>query len=205
MTRIMIDQSLTAEEKLLQLIRKKGASSTEKKDKSGLKTKPVKRAIDPSGALLVVWLSRLGWAACLAAAIYLGQIYFSRKPLTESTVLITSQPAQQDLTQNNTAELPSLKPSGYYESVLAQRDIFLAPWEIKSQEIITQPVADVRNSFKLVGIVMDKEPSAIIEDLQTGETLFLSEGGMMREAVVKQITAEKVVIEYQGNSFDMVP
>ena len=57
--------------------------------------------------------------------------------------------------------------------------------------------------LKLVGILLDGEPKAVIEDLKKNETLFLSPGQSLGNAVLQEIQEGKVVFVYQGQRVEL--
>lgn len=63
---------------------------------------------------------------------------------------------------------------------------------------VTEAVAAInleekKNSLKLLGLVLDENPQAIIQDLRSQKTVFLHKGEMLEQSVVKEIQNSKVV------------
>ena len=108
--------------------------------------------------------------------------------------------------------LPEAKPFDNYADVIRSRDIFsiaqpggksLAenPNNIPQASFAT--TQDWIKNLKLVGILMDREPQAVIEDLQKNETVFLSHGQQLDEAVLEEIQEGKVIFLYQGHRIEL--
>ena len=57
--------------------------------------------------------------------------------------------------------------------------------------------------LKLVGVVLDQEPQAIVENRRTRQTLFLRRGDRVEGAVVKEILEGKVILTYAGQSVEL--
>ncbi len=103
------------------------------------------------------------------------------------------------------------KPFDYYAQQLSKKNIFVlpAPLVVKERpnEVITHPKPDpmlFMKNLNLVGIVVDEKPLAVIEDLETKETLFLYSGDHLRDAVVEKITTNKVIFNNQGVLVEIV-
>ncbi len=130
----------------------------------------------------------------------------------------------QDHVQNNSVEndaalsLGNIKPFSFYSEQIQKRDIFQlyvpvleqkpVDTEVLQEQIDPQnvhnPTEFVQN-LRLVGIVLDQTPEAIIEDLQTNETLFLHKGDQIREGVIEEIQESKVVFNYYGQHVEIIP
>ncbi|MCB9747413.1 MAG: hypothetical protein H6755_03300 [Candidatus Omnitrophica bacterium] len=95
------------------------------------------------------------------------------------------------------------KPFNYYQGELDKRNFFEAPWEKpqieKREEQVKEPPKpkiDLKTLINLVGIVLDDDPKAVIEDLKTQETVFLSIGQEINEAKLIEIHEEKIIFLY---------
>ena len=102
------------------------------------------------------------------------------------------------------------KPFGYYAERFNKKNIFQVPIpspppNSQSSQAENQGVGDqpLIKNLNLVGIVIDQKPIAIIEDLQTQETLFLSAGDHIREAVIEEIKKNTVVLKYKGEHIEL--
>ena len=109
--------------------------------------------------------------------------------------------------------LPRVIEFSEYTEIIKARDIFNPPYDKEvapppSQEISKPeqvPVPDLTQQYKLVGILVDNKPVAIIEDLRSKETLFLSQGEHFGEAVLEEIKEGKVVISFQNQRLELTP
>jgi len=96
------------------------------------------------------------------------------------------------------------KPYSFYSSSIGGRNIFL-PQETEEELIITGPsLEEISGGFSLIGIIAGEKPQAIIEDRKSGKSYFLYESGVVGETKVVQILEDKVVMEYQGQRFELV-
>ena len=77
---------------------------------------------------------------------------------------------------------------------MAQRDIFQAPWENPQEKGAAPQQDDLQKKLKLVGIVLDEAPQAVVEDQETHETYFLFVGDEIGQARVEEIQEEKVIL-----------
>ena len=109
--------------------------------------------------------------------------------------------------------LPQTKPFDEYANIINKRDIFNisqpkdATASSENQpEVEPLPAAaaqDWLKDLKLVGILLDKEPKAVIEDSLKNETVFLSHGQELRSAVLQEIQEGKVIFAYQGHRLEL--
>lgn len=97
-----------------------------------------------------------------------------------------------------------------YREVFKKRDIFASPLKLSSpgldQPAQTPSPAPSWNSdgkFKLVGIILDTDPRAVVEHPEEGNTLFLSPGDRLDEAVLEAVQAGKAVFCYRGRKFEL--
>ena len=140
-------------------------------------------------------------------------------------LLITKQDERMSVKSNmileNTllAESFSLSeppPFSYYSGQLEKRDIFRIPEPVAPpMENIVQPEKmnvpvvnapnpmDLIKNLTLVGILLDQNSTAIIEDQQSKETLFLQVGSQVNEAVVEQIQKSKVIFNFHGQRVEL--
>ncbi len=109
--------------------------------------------------------------------------------------------------------LPEPKPFDAYSGIIARRDIFsilqraenpVSPGsQTEVPQVSLKSTQDWIGNFKLVGIFLDGEPKAVIEDSQKNETFFLSRGQQLNEAVLEDIQEGKVVFTYQGHRVEL--
>jgi len=97
-------------------------------------------------------------------------------------------------------EASSAKPYSYYANQFRQRDIF----------DISQGVADVSagprvgssdfqqmaKDLRLVGVILDNNPQAIIENKAEGKTYFLHRGEKINDLKIEVITESKAILSY---------
>ena len=82
---------------------------------------------------------------------------------------------------------------GAYADVFKKRDFFENPLAQQSKgnqavNVVKQnPDVNLNTQYKLVGIILDGRPQAIVEDLIKKETLFLSVDDKLGDAVLKEI------------------
>ena len=108
------------------------------------------------------------------------------------------------------------QPFSYYAEQLERRDIFRvveppapAIENIVQPEKSNPPAVNVPNpmdlirNLTLVGIVLDQYSTAIIEDQQSQETLFLHVGDQVNEMTVEQIQKSKVIFDFHGQRLEL--
>ena len=218
----------TSEEKLLQLIRKKNDPSARKPlvsrgdgaDLSSTQTpgdgQPRKKNVDS----LSLTTRILGAAAAgififilinFRPALFHPEASRPETPRDETTREIKMASADMESSGEIIKEEASLnleaRPFEFYRQTIGSRDIFQAPWE-KPLPVATgtsSSAAELAKQLKLVGILLDKDPKAIVEDLTTQQTFFLSPGERIGNAVVEEIREDKVILDFAQEKVELVP
>lgn len=110
--------------------------------------------------------------------------------------------------------LPDVLPLGSYLTDLQKRDLFEAPWEKVKEpvvETIPQPIPETKTimeftqTVRLVGIISDNNPRAVVEDLVTRETLFITVGDQIKGATLDQIFGDKVIFKVGNEQVELYP
>lgn len=97
-----------------------------------------------------------------------------------------------------------IKPYSYYSSSIEARSIF-TPQQVEIEPVAAGPTVDeVRANLSLIGIIAGERPQAIIEDRKAGKSYFLYKGGSVGEAKVVDVLDDSVIMEYQGQKFELV-
>ncbi|MBF0384499.1 MAG: hypothetical protein HQL27_01380 [Candidatus Omnitrophica bacterium] len=205
-------RELTSEEKLLQIIRKKEKpSDADKKDNTsslakdknlGAKEKKELDFISIGSYLLVL----LGITLFTVLAM---RIFAFDKGMKQEEA--KSGKKEQKAVKNNKVSGnlndKEARPFDYYSKKIEKRDIFMLPWEKSDGNTGDKvlPGGDLAKRLRVVGIVLDDSPKAIIEDLSTKETLFISKGEKFGEAVLKEVTDGEVIFVYNGEKVILKP
>ena len=105
----------------------------------------------------------------------------------------------------------SRAPFEEYEKVFIEKDIFQSSVNFGKNELSEDRKGDGRpesflvKEYKVVGIIIDKNPGAVLENIATKEAVFLSEGEKISEAVVTKILPGKVELMLDGDIVTMTP
>jgi len=205
----MEERFVTSEEKLLKVIRKQD------KVKASVKSRAQKTAgnslRNDSTVGLLKFCNRLFLFISVCFVVFLGYKYFQLKD---------SQPVLSRVENNVTPNVPegSVSITTFAEDlfptlpeVSVSRDIFEAPWEkpqIEEKADLTAPNmgAELKAVIRLAGIILDKNnPQIIVEDITTGETVFLNEGQEYKSATLVRIEETKAVFLYQDQNVELTP
>lgn len=96
------------------------------------------------------------------------------------------------------------KPLESYTEEFKGRQIFQNPLtEDTAKGSQKSPEADLLNDFSLIGIVSGENPQAIIEDKKNQKTYYVSKGQSIGAFKVEGIHEGKVILGYQGNTYDL--
>lgn len=208
----MKEEPLTSEEKLLRLIRKK--SKSVEADRMPFQERhptvspdmpePAQKAEKPMDPLA---LSIRALAIAAGVILIIVLVKYSRmKPLAEQTA--SAIPVAEDIVP---AESPvqafDVPPFDFYKQSMDGRDIFQAPWErpVSAAIVSGASAAELTRQLKLVGILLDKDPKAIVENLGTQQTFFVSPGESIGNAVVSEIQQDKVILIFGQEKVELVP
>ena len=188
---LMKEDSLTSEEKLLRLIRKRTnfpkrrlldhpVISPGLPDAANGEPRPGREAQEPEKQMDVLALSIrvLAVTACVILIFVLNKYAFLRtKPPAALEPSFQTQIAENIFPPRGRGEespVPAIetRPFESYKQTMEGRDVFQAPWEKPVQTVPASgaSAAELSKQLKLVGILMDKDPKAIVEDLGTQQT-----------------------------------
>jgi len=204
-------ENLTPEERLLRLI--KG----EKKQKPPPDLSGQKTAISPDSkpaAKIAAQVAARGYRINInrlipvffgASVIYLlVSFIYSWIGLKEIKLPDVSEEELKEL-QPKAKEEP--RPYEFYSKGVSQHQIFGSPTgNAKSQDTPAPAVAtdtDLIKNISLVGIISGLNPQAIIEDKKAQKTYYLTKGQALGEIQVEDILEGKIIINYQGNRFEL--
>lgn len=100
--------------------------------------------------------------------------------------------------------LSGIEPYSYYASGVDDRNVFL-PQESEISPVMAGPsVEEISSNFSLIGIIAGDKPQAIIEDKKAGKSYFLYKGGLVGQAKIIDISEDRVTMEYNGRTFELV-
>ncbi len=198
-----MDKSLTAEEKLLKVIRRKSLSSA-KRQESGVQGQSNRRSSGGNESDALSLVNNILMIVCLVAGTYLVYQYIHK----QEKEAVALQPGGQTNDKRNKFSLMNDvdRPFDEYLAMLEQRNIFEMPWEkSKPQEtpVAAAPAPQLSESIRVLGIVLDNQPQAILEDVKTSQTVFVSVGQTISDAVVEEIREGKVIFNYHGQKVEL--
>ena len=196
-----MDTPLTSEEKLLKLIRKKdGVVTDQPSGPASIKKENKKVEVDVlnvSNRLLIVIF--LGVLICVAVRYV--------QLTKEQPVIPTNVPEAAIASSNQPSAAAEQTPVDVYQQVVAGRDIFQLPWEKDMSIQPTDPnaLSDLSQQIKVIGILLDEDPKAIVEETATQTTFFMSKGDHIGNAVVDSIQEDKVTFTYNNKKVELTP
>ena len=100
-----------------------------------------------------------------------------------------------------------LDPLAIYLQEITQRNMFalleVPPPSVVKKEEANQELTNMANNFKVVGIIWSEAPQAIIEDPKTGRTYLVNRGGKLKDARVKDILKDRVILSYDNQDVEI--
>ena len=209
-----MDSNVSPEERLLRLIRGRTKKDPDKKNLVATpvfqKTKVRLSYLNPLKKLLkskfknILDFRYLNIFLVLLLIIFFAYSAFNivkpvRERLNNISETVTSDKEGQEIKINQP------KDYGYYYRQFSKRDIFNAPSIADDANVSTTGVnlKEALKNFRLVGIILDKQPQAVIEDKTTNTTYFLGKGESLNNLKVKEILESKVIIVYGSEEIEL--
>lgn len=95
-----------------------------------------------------------------------------------------------------------------YEEGITARNLFepLRSDDLKlDPRVMRKALPALHKRIKLIGILIDSDSKAIVEDLKEKQTHFLSKGESLGSAVLEDIQEDKVLFRYANEIIEMTP
>lgn len=114
---------------------------------------------------------------------------------------------KQDSSRREETFQPPMEP--LFESVRhlwTARDIFQSsgtPASAPAAQSAQPAPVDFAQMYRITGIVLGDQPTAIIENVGTESTLFLTVGDALGEAVITDIQENRVLLDHQGQTVEL--
>jgi len=118
------------------------------------------------------------------------------------------QPEPDKQTTRDTDINIDQKPYDFYLKGVSGRQVFKGSSVTGGNQVTNQPLngvnaADAAKDISLIGIIQKDNPQVIIEDKKTQKTYYVTKGQFAGEFQVESIEAEKVIINYRGQRFEL--
>ena len=146
----------------------------------------------------------------VAATIYVGFDFPLGNP--RSNILTQIQSAARRFDIGNLS-LDELAPVSIFTQEITQRNIFSLPESAPKPSVAAATSAaasgsdaklkEATTTLKLVGIIWSSVPQAIIEDTRDSRTHLLNRGGKIKDARVKDILKDRVILSYDGQEIEL--
>ena len=98
------------------------------------------------------------------------------------------------------------RPFLHYLEMVRRRNIF-SPVTLKEgekPEVKEKKLLAMAANLKLVGISLEKEPVAMIEDIKAKKTYFLKAGDTINKFKVDTISNDRVILNYRGDKIELM-
>jgi len=204
-----MDKGIPPEERLLRLIRGKRNSGIKPQAATKKKIQVKSKFFEPANELfkdkVTPFLNFRLLNILLLSLLVIFFIFLFSQVFMPSGARINkiSKSVESEEKQKKTKiQISEPKDYEYYSKQFAKRDIFDAP-VIEKQPTASGDVTQAISNFKLVGIVLDDQPQAIIEDSATKETHFLNKGDKLDRIQIKEILESKVIVIYSGEEIEL--
>lgn len=200
--------NITPEEKLLRLIRgqKKPDKILDKESTSAIEG--LRPAIRPSfNCLFHNYAHSLELRKIIAAAFIVSCIYLVISfvwPWVALRKIKLPQVSEVEIIEKKTETKPEIKPYEFYLEGIKGRQLFGATAAASQAKAPASVIsADLVKDINLVGIVSGENPQAVIEDAKTHKTHYVTRGQFIGEFQLEQIQEGKIILSYQGQSYEL--
>jgi type II secretory pathway component PulC len=205
----MIQKNISAEEKLLRLIKGRGKKDAVEAQKLPPEEKQPKftafrfpKIKVPQIKLTKSFLDYSLMVASLILAIYL-VIQFA---IPKSISFLKKQTVKDKTETETNAALEAQTPYSYFVEDINNRQLFSASFkpQEESQRRDIKEIKDLIKDISLVGIITKQDKLvAIIEDKRVNKSYFLNEGDSLGELIIKSIQEGKVILDYYGQEVEL--
>jgi len=98
------------------------------------------------------------------------------------------------------------RPFLHYLEMVQRRNIFspIALKEVEKPEVKEKQLQEMSSDLSLVGISLDEEPVAMIENKKEEKTYFLKEGDKIGEFEIENIQENKVILNFKGKKIELI-
>lgn len=104
--------------------------------------------------------------------------------------------------------LGQLEPLSMYLQEITQRNIFSLPETVEQAAAKkAEPAVELKSlidGLKVVGIIWSDAPQAIVEDSKDGRTYLLNRGSKIKDARVKDILKDRVILSYDSQEVELM-
>lgn len=100
-----------------------------------------------------------------------------------------------------------LEPVSVYLQEITQRNIFALTEALQEAPVPAAPqspeLTELTGTLKVVGILWSETPQVMIEDSKEGRTYLLNRGGQIRQARIKEILKDRVILSYDNKDIEL--
>lgn len=140
----------------------------------------------------------------VAVTLFLGIDFWMGLPRASAWTHLEAMAKKQGV---GDLRIENLEPISIYLQEITQRNIFalLTP---ARQDVLQNPVSDLiigdlKENLRVVGIIWSDAPQVMIEDVKDARTYLLNRGGKIKEARVKEILKDRVILSYDNQEIEL--
>lgn len=207
-------RDFSPEEKLLRLIKGSAKKDT---DKNKAEARPISSQhagetagpVSAASPFKTMGINTKGVNPVLLIILICLLIYFAADMVhnpyyKKEAEIVTEAEKEPAAAPAKTEPSSGIEPYSYYASGIEGRNIFL-PQETEVSPAAAGPsLEEISSNLSLIGIIAGEKPQAIIEDKKAGKSYFLFKGGLIGQAKITDILEDKVVMEYQSQTFELM-
>lgn len=197
--------NISPEEKLLRLIR--GSKKTDALKNPAVITgqgrpeiKPA-REILPKKYLSVLSLKKIALVASGVSFLYLIATFI--QPIFSSKEIKLPELSKDEIVETQAGSKISPRPFEFYLKGVQGRQIFSSAETTQAKATVGEIDSDLIKDISLVGIISGDNPQAIIEDKKSQKTYYVNKGQFLNGFQVEDIQSGKIILNRQGQRFEL--
>ncbi len=194
---------ISPEEKLLRLIRGKKKEEPVMPPVAAAPL-PVKQATEKSLLSMrrIFSAQKIIWAIFILSLAYL--LISLAYPLFGLKNIKLPEVAKTGVIQVKTEEPAEKKPYDFYLEGTKNRRIFgVSGSQLAETGVPTLAAADMVKDLSLIGIISGSTPQAVIEDKKNQKTYYLTKGQFIGESQVEDIQEGKIILNHNGQRYEL--
>ncbi len=98
------------------------------------------------------------------------------------------------------------RPFLHYLEMVQRRNIFspIMLKQVEKPEVKKKQLQEMAGNLSLVGISLDEEPMAMIEDTKEEKTFFLKKGDKIGVFKIEDVQENKVILSFEGKKIELI-
>ncbi len=138
-----------------------------------------------------------------ASSLYLLSAFAYPLFVIKKTIFLQEKPLDKTIESKEAIKKDEIKPYDFYTQGIKSKQIFGAASVQLTQESNVIVGANLIKDINLLGVISGDSAQAIIEDAKSQKTYYVTKGQMVGEFQVEDIGNGKIILNYNGQRFEL--